>query len=301
MLDIFNNSSSNSTNNTLVIEFDSYPTDLILEIRNDTEMYYLNNFSSTTNSLTPTRNSNQSLVFSHVIDDCYTITMSKSDDTSNDGADLWQSSDYLGYIIYFNDIIVNYGGYFENEESNTFCTNNEYYCVIPYQCENQTFSNVIEYDSLIFTSYKSYSSVIFKSQIYHSSMYSYGSNAFENSFVNYYYTDENTVWLCYGLNSCLNLYVGYMTFVYANIFYIKCQGYHSCDGTYVTYISDYYSFPTLYFEWYVLAATLFFVLFDHQDVCVRDNLSIFKRNNVRCMYFDVWLLIVLAHIVVPIH
>lgn len=140
---------SSDNNNKIKIEFETYPENLILQILttesdDDGSILYENNFGKI--AFDQFVLENNSLVFRNLTDGCYQIKMI---DQLFDS--LTSSLSHAKYKLSTTDnIVINYGGYFGEEETNIFCTNNTNYCIVPYQCQNKTFCRYVKNQNAAF-------------------------------------------------------------------------------------------------------------------------------------------------------
>ena len=247
--DLFNtwNKYASNNNNNLSIAFESFPTGLKLQITNTDEniIYYSNSFDAVAAHEKVWSNEyNQSLEFRGIKSGCYEIIFMDSDFDA-----IESSLNHVNYIIYLNDTVVNYGGYFAESETNAFCTSDDYFCVTPYDCQNARFSSEIDGEELQFASYKCYFNTYF-SMMTDCTIYCEGSYSFENGVIgSIIMIFEYTILNCNGLFSCLNVTLSNIVSVFKGIS-INCNGFHSCDSI-KPKISSSQPNTEFVFSWYV--------------------------------------------------
>lgn len=206
--------------NQLIVSFDVYPEYLSLDIINTEteELVYLNEFLETGSD--PAQ---RNLVLSHLLEGCYTITMSdESYDIQATDASFVRDS----YNITFNGLLVAYGGYYGISASDSFCTYDTAFCVIPYQCSGMIVGTRIN-DINTAAGYEREASFF--------AAYSYKSICNSNLIAS-----SN----CYGSYSCSNMTLKQTGTIsdYVDII-LNCQGYLSCSSYYID--PEYFRYDTV--------------------------------------------------------
>lgn len=245
-----NTTTTTTNNNNLTIAFEGFPDNVTLEIYKDGTLCYENSFDDTATATTSTElivtsavNNNykninlldntisqsQKLTFNNIKDGCYDIIFN---DYYFDAID--SSLIHTKYVIYYNDKIIKYGGYYAESESYTFCTNDKFYlqCMIPFQCENIPFDRTYQ-ESIVGNSYKSFYNSTFTYDE-DPRYYFYGSYSFENGIVDYVTNDRlDGTWTCQALFACKNSKLNKVNVI--NPMTIRCQAYRSCENLYQLY------------------------------------------------------------------
>ena len=260
---------TNVSNKQINVIFDEYPQGLVLELESvtDTSVVYTNNLETTNDKAV---NSNRSLLLTNIASDCYVLTL-----YDNDFNDMESSvTDHSLYKILLNsnsnETIVGYGGYFSTSESHTFCTSDNSYCIIPYECDGTALSGS-EIAMSNPDSYKSYYGVILADK----DVYTYVDelsiscngkfSCQDSSFIS---TGGNleAIYYCNGAYSCYNMTTQMQMYFQQIPFY--CRGYKSCfdsifrnsigpDGTWSLF---WYANPCLFFVVFTFFFKSVFVL-----------------------------------------
>ena len=255
---------SDTTGNTerrLSISFESYPSNLVLQIYINTLIFYKNNFGETTATTTSATsrttgisnsnsnydyNYNYSIVFPNIISTCFNISII---DHNYQDIDLDSSLNHVRYIITLNNKTVKYGGYYSRYEITTVCTFDTSFCITPNECNNVTMDKS---ETIVQGwSYKSYYGSIL-SNVDDSGLNLYGASSFENgSIVSGVFEYHFQEWLCNGVQSCYNAHFDSITyFITLNTY---CQGWSACSRLNITrQVNQYHvDYGSIAFHWYV--------------------------------------------------
>ena len=266
-----------NSNNTFLIEFDSYPRNILFYIKweetigEDRSYRYENEFDETTNNF-----GNQTLIFPNVVDGCYVLYM-EDEEFDNTMLDI-SGLNHVHYKIklknnYNNNnnnnnedewITVAYGGYFGQYEKVRLCTDYFGYCTTPYQCENMTLDSRIIDTGLVETdgswdyfetvnanSFKSFYNSFLgdetrpsRSEFFYTETFCYGANSCENVYLLSPIEDAIS-FKCDGTFSCYNASIAFEIMIENT--YMQCNGFTSCKYTDIDVEDSIQEFPlTIY-------------------------------------------------------